>query len=131
MDTCWVSGENHFSSMECQCVYHHHSKAAPMPRNSWPTQNGLHIVLCFFFFFLLLVFHLHVCLQARREHQISIENWELTHSCWELNSGPWEEQSELLALSHLPCLFCVILVLVFLSYYFIFSLFLVCLDFFS
>ena len=43
------------------------------------------------------VFSLHVCLQARRGRQISSQMAVSHHvGCWELNSGPLEEQSVLL-----------------------------------
>lgn len=35
--------------MECRQVYHQHSRAGPIPRNSWPTQNKLHIFYVGFF----------------------------------------------------------------------------------
>ena len=44
------------------------------------------------------VFNFHVCLQARRGHQISLQ-MVVSHQpcgCWELNSGPPEKQSVLL-----------------------------------
>ena len=56
--------------------------------------------ISFFFFFLdLLIYYvysiLHVCLQARRGHHVSLDGYE-PPCCWELNSGPLEEQTVLL-----------------------------------
>ena len=60
----------------------------------------LDVVMCFFLKILLfimymyIVFYLCVCLHARRGHQITLQIIVSHHVvCWELNSGPLEEQT--------------------------------------
>lgn len=33
--------------MECHSVYQPHSRAGPIPKNSWPIKNRLHVLLYF------------------------------------------------------------------------------------
>ena len=42
------------------------------------------------------VFCLHISLQARKGHQISLQMVVSTCGCWDLNSGPLEEQTKVL-----------------------------------
>jgi hypothetical protein len=60
--------------------------------------------LIFFFYYLFIVFWVHCnCLQRhqKRAPNPTSDGCEPPCGCWELNSGPLEEQSVLLTLSHL------------------------------
>lgn len=61
-------GKNQFSPMERHHMeYQPYSRASPMPRNSWSTQNGFHVAVVYVHFVLILfgliIFHLFfICL---------------------------------------------------------------------